>query len=68
MPDTKKISQKDVDRMMAEGESEYRSTLPTRYAKERAQKMKEKEAKQPPQPPRKKTSKSLTINGEPDGR
>jgi len=65
MPDTKKISQKDVDRMMAEGESEYRSTLPTRYAKERAQKMKEKEAKQPP---RKKTSKSLTINGEPDGR
>lgn len=65
MPDTKKISQKDVDRMMAEGESEYRSTLPTRYAKERAQKIKEKEAKQPP---RKKTSKSLTINGEPDGR
>lgn len=73
MPNTKEITQKDIDRMMLEGEKEYLSTLPRRYAEAEAKRLKErdtkkKEAKQPPQPPRKKTSKSLIINGEPDGR
>ena len=65
MPNTKKIEQTDVDRMMAEGESEYQSRMKSVDRKARQKKMEEKDAKQPP---RKKTSKSLTINGEPDGR
>ena len=36
------ISQEDMDRMMMEGESEYRSTLSTSDVKKRAEKMKKK--------------------------
>ena len=70
MPNTKEITQKDIDRMMLEGEKEYLSTLPRRYAEAEAKRLKEKgmKKKEAKQPPRKKTSKSLTINGEPDGR
>lgn len=45
---TKPITQKDVDRMMMEGEQEYRSTLSSRDLKAREEKMKKPAAKKEP--------------------
>ena len=52
MPERKPMSQEDIDRMMMEGESEYRSTLPMRDAKKRAEKMDKKTPKKEMEKPK----------------
>ena len=53
MPEPKPISQEDIDRMGMEGEQEYRSTLPVREVKKRAEKMDKKMPKKEMEKPKK---------------